>query len=459
MTGMVAGSDLLVRLEVLKPSTNEAGIVTGDKLSVGAARGNDVVVADPTVSRFHLEVEPEPEREGETSSRGVRVRDLNSTNGTRCEGAFLYDGVVPRGAILQLGESLLRVDLVQSTKPRLDVGSLNTPLLGQAPSMQKLLARMARVAQSDVTALIQGESGCGKELIARFIHDSSERASKPFVVVDCGTLSAHLIGSELFGHERGAFTGAHSAHAGAFERASGGTLFLDEIGELPLDLQPHLLGALDRKAARRVGGNNEIEFDVRVLCATNRDLRAGVNQGGFRLDLFYRLATVRLEAPPLRERAEDIPLLVEHFIQLAGHSLPHPLFPSERMRELCTMPWPGNVRELRNLVESTLVDEPAAFLSRDAKPTDAFDRWIGGVLNLPYRDARGRLIAQLERGYLKELLRRTDGNIHRSSRLARVDRSYLRLLLTRHGLRTKAGDKGSESEVSDLEADTPEQVQ
>jgi DNA-binding NtrC family response regulator len=224
--------------------------------------------------------------------------------------------------------------------------------------MRRLFAVAGRVAASDVTVLIQGETGTGKDARAEALHHASPRAAGPLVVVDCGAVPPSLFESELFGHERGAFTGADRARAGAFEEADGGTLFLDEIGELPLPLQPKLLRVLEAREVRRIGGAQPRKVDVRVIAATNRDLREEVNRGTFRQDLYFRLEVVRFEVPPLRERPEDIPLLAEHFRQLAKPGTGVAPFSEETLATFMAHKWPGNVRELRNAVERlTVLDE------------------------------------------------------------------------------------------------------
>ncbi|MCZ7683815.1 MAG: sigma 54-interacting transcriptional regulator [Sandaracinaceae bacterium] len=233
--------------------------------------------------------------------------------------------------------------------------TIGSALIGRSEVMRRAMAWVKRAARSDASVLLVGESGTGKELVARAIHDDGKRAEQPFVTVDCGALAPTLVASELFGHEKGAFTGADRQRAGALEMANHGTLFLDEIGELPSELQPALLGALERRTFRRVGGQAEVPVDVRVIAATNRDLRSEVNSGGFRLDLYYRLAVLRLELPPLRARTGDVVLLIEHFLRERGSPGPvSELFSEAELAELSRHHWPGNVRELRNLVEATL---------------------------------------------------------------------------------------------------------
>jgi DNA-binding NtrC family response regulator len=303
--------------------------------------------------------------------------------------------------------------------------------------MRALLARIDTAARSESPVLLQGESGTGKELIARALHERGPRAKKPFVTVDCGSLSPGLVTSELFGHERGAFTGADRRHVGAFERANGGTVFLDEIGELPLTLQANLLGVLERRRFRRVGSQEELNVDVRVVSATHRDLRAAVNGGQFRLDLFFRLAVVKLEVPPLRARLEDLELLIAHFMKEAGsEATVGQLFTPDVFATLRAHQWPGNVRELRNLVEATLAmgEAPPLETATPLPFTEASAAAIPGP-EKTYKDARADVLHRFEKDYLGKLLTLTKGNVSAASRHAKMDRSHLIELLQRHGLR------------------------
>jgi DNA-binding NtrC family response regulator len=276
--------------------------------------------------------------------------------------------------------------------------------------------------------LIDGESGTGKELVAEAIHAGSGRTG-PLVTIDCGALSSSLLTSELFGHERGAFTGADRQHVGAFERAGDGTVFLDEIGELPQTDQTALLGVLERRRFRRVGGTSDLELGARVIAATNRDLRVEVNHGRFRPDLYHRLAIVVLRLPPLRERVEDIPLLVAHFArELGAVGTPEDVFSEDLLARWKRRPWPGNVRELRNAVEAAIVigDQPEEWTegapARAEPPTT-------------YKQARAVNVAAFERAYVAQIMEAAKGNISHAARLAQMDRSYLVDLLRRHRLR------------------------
>jgi DNA-binding NtrC family response regulator len=418
---VVGGADLGLSLE------DATGPVT-----VGNAEGNSLRLTDPSVSRFHVEL----------SRRGdkVVVKDLGSTNGTQVGGLLLTEAAVPPGTVLTLGHTQIEVSGGKTGSVTLSEQDSLGPLKGQSPVMRALLARIDTAARSESPVLLQGESGTGKELIARALHERGPRAKKPFVTVDCGSLSPGLVTSELFGHERGAFTGADRRHVGAFERANGGTVFLDEIGELPLTLQANLLGVLERRRFRRVGSQEELNVDVRVVSATHRDLRAAVNGGQFRLDLFFRLAVVKLEVPPLRARLDDLELLIAHFMKEAGsEATVGQLFTPDVFATLRAHQWPGNVRELRNLVEATLAMGEAPPLE-SATPLP-FSEASAAAMPGPertYKDARADVLQRFEKDYLGKLLSLTKGNVSAASRHAKMDRSHLIELLQRHGLRDES---------------------
>ena len=389
--------------------------------SIGAAERNDLTISDPRVSRYHLELSCE--------DGGIALQDLGSRNGTFVGEVRVRQAIVPPGTRVRIGDTVLELrdgDAVEASESR----TVLPGFVAVSPRSQRVADDVARVAGSGVSVLVQGETGTGKEVVARSIHAMSDREEGPFVVVDCGSMAATLIASELFGHERGAFTGAERKHVGAFERAAGGTIFLDEIGELPLTVQPALLGVLERRAFRRVGGEKDIESDVRVVAATHRDLRGAVNDGTFRADLYYRLAVARIRVPPLRDRPEDIPALVAHFArEIQGtDELP---FGADVLAALAKHPWSGNVRELRNVVESALamgrlkLEETASLPAM--KPADA-------PLE-PYRDARAKILDAFEKEYLGRLIAECEGNASEASRRAKMDRNYLVSLLKKHGLR------------------------
>jgi DNA-binding NtrC family response regulator len=314
-------------------------------------------------------------------------------------------------------------------------------MVGGSEEMQRLFALIRKVAPLNLSVLIHGETGTGKELAARAIHDLSPRFNQPFVVVDCGGIAPSLIESELFGHEKGAFTGATFNRPGAFERAHGGTLFLDEIGELPLDLQPKLLRVLETREVWRVGGNQVNAFDVRVIAATNRDLSSAVSAGEFREDLYYRLAVIKVSLPPLRRRKEDIPQLLHHLMPQEGSGARRaPLYVTdEALQVLVGYDWPGNVRELRNVVSHMIAfsDEPEiraehlpAWLSGKETPVAPlrFDE------QLSFKDAKDQLLAAFERNFLEGTLRRSGGNISQAARTSGLHRKSIERLIKKYAL-------------------------
>ncbi len=399
----------------------------GAQLAIGTAQDNALVLADPAVSRYHLELRRTPE--------GVQLIDLGSRNGTWVAGVRVERATVPAGTRLRVGDTTLLVEDAGSTvaPPAPTDTPRSADLVGDSEAIRDVARLVHRLARVDSSVLIHGETGTGKEVVARAIHEASPRRDRELVIVDCGSMPATLIASILFGHEKGAFTGADQRRVGAFERAAGGTVLLDEIGELPLDVQPALLGVLERRAFTRVGGAQSIGVDVRVLAATHRDLRAEVNAGRFRADLYYRLAVAKVLIPPLRERPEDLAPLVEHFVQkLTGVAELGPLAAS--LDELRAHPWSGNVRELRNVVEAALVmgelDLGGAASGERAAAAPAQPGLVA-----PYRDARAAALARFEGAYLRALIERAGGNASEAARIARMDRPYLLTLLRKHGLR------------------------
>jgi DNA-binding NtrC family response regulator len=413
-------------VEVLEgPDAGRRVQAESDTLTVGTAQGNDLTLNDNTVSRYHLELTRRPE--------GILCVDAGSKNGTFYGAARVERALVPPETVLRLGMTGLRLVDGQAVTLAVHEREALAGLRGRAPVMRRLLHQVEKAARSDAAVLLVGESGTGKEVIAHALHDLGPRAGRPFETVDCGSLSPTLVASELFGHERGAFTSADRQHIGAFERAEGGTLFLDEIGELPAALQATLLGVLERRRFRRLGGRADIAVDLRIVSATHRDLRAEVNAGTFRLDLYYRLAVVVMRVPPLRERLDDIPLLVEHFLRESGHDGPiAELFSPASMRSLAEHHWPGNVRELRNLIEATLAMGETPALERAGDPVGPM---ADDLSALPYKDARAAVLHEFEKKYLGALLQRAQGNVSLAAREARMDRSHLIDLLRRHQLK------------------------
>ncbi len=393
----------------------------------GSAAGVDVAVQDPAVSRLHVEFEARDD--------GVWVRDLGSRNGTFVEGVLVQSARVPDGGRVQIGSTTFTVNY-ESSPALVDLwpGERFGPLLGRSVAMRELFARLARVAPTDSTVLLHGETGTGKELVAEAIHASSPRAQQPFVIVDCGALPENLLEGELFGHAKGAFTGAANARAGAVETADGGTVFLDEIGEMPLAMQPKLLRAIESRTVRRVGESSYRKVNVRFISATHRDLRTMVNAGAFREDLYFRLAVLPITIPPLRQHTEDIPQLVQHFLpQNAASALP-----PELVRELSARPWLGNVRELRNFVERAVAlgAREALAMASDARPRspDAGAAPFAVDLEQPFKDQRERWLDHLERVYISGLLERHHWNVSAVAQAAGLDRTYVHRLIRKHDL-------------------------
>jgi len=421
------------RLEVI--SGPDAGLVReldASLIRVGAREQADVPLTDPTVSGLHVEIS--------LTERGYLVRDLGSTNGTFVAGHRIREIYARAGTLLDMGRTRLRFEPLESVA-EIPLATIDEyeGMVGSTATMRALFAQVERTAQTNATALVLGPTGAGKELIAGALHSRSTRADGPLVVVDCGALPENLIENELFGHERGAFTGAIKPAPGAFERASGGTLFLDEIGELPLSLQPALLRALESRQVRRLGGERSIDVDIRVVAATNRDLAVEVNRGRFRADLYYRLAVAELRIPALADRADDIPLLALHFARRISGDPAYQFAPGI-LERLEAHAWPGNVRELRNAVERlvALGADPSDAIRLNAGPaTDAGSPEAGSAavdLSVPFRTARARVTESFERAYVEQLLDAHDGNVSAAARAAKMDRMALSRLITRLGL-------------------------
>ncbi len=305
-------------------------------------------------------------------------------------------------------------------------------MIGVSTKMRRLFEALERVAASRATVMLVGETGSGKGVAAESIHHASDRKQGPFVVVDCGSIPANLLESELFGHEKGAFTGAHAMRIGAFEEANGGTLFLDEIGELPSELQPKLLRGLESRTVRRIGSNVHRPVDVRVIAATNRDLRVEVNAGRFRPDLFFRLAVVKLTVPPLREHPEDISAIAEKLLESLGvpsAQVQCILSPSLLERLQCAA-WPGNIRELRNFLERYLIFADDSVLSENCDHAGVEPE----IESLSYADARQKVIFEFEREYVKKVLDLHAWNVSQAARASGLSRVFLYRLMSRHRL-------------------------
>jgi len=330
-------------------------------------------------------------------------------------------------------------------------------IIGSSPGIAELYAILERVADTPTTVLITGESGTGKELVARALHEHSSRKDKPFIKVNCAAIPKELIESELFGYERGAFTGAVASKPGRFELANGGTLFLDEIGEIPIEMQVKLLRALQESEFERVGGIKTIRVDVRLVAATNRDLKRLISSGTFREDLFYRLNVVPIRLPALRERTTDIALLVEHFLVKFNERLKKRVesVHREALDLLLAYPWPGNIRELENVVERAVLFCDTHELNVSDLPPDV--RGIAALTNVPLPDAdlqaalasEGGLkehvkvaMSRLERELVSRALQQTGGNVTHAARLLKISRKGLQLKMKELGLREGSGEKG-----------------
>jgi DNA-binding NtrC family response regulator len=438
LSGVLASAtaEHLVAMELVVAAGPDAGkrftIEAGVK-RLGTGAGCDIRLTDPTVSRMHCELQ--------LQSRAVRLIDEGSTNGTAIDGVRVFTAEIRPGSVLRVGSSELRLERRDDpVVVPLARGDRFGELLGKSVAMRRIYAILERAAKTDVTVLIQGETGTGKDVVARSIHAASPRAKGPFVAIDCGSIAENLIESELFGHVRGAFSGAAGDRRGLFEEAHGGTLFLDEVGELPVGLQPKLLRALETREVRRVGSNASKKVDVRVVAATNRPLARAVNEGTFREDLFYRLAVVEVQLPPLRARREDIPILAQHFhdrLSGGGEKLPEAL-----VRSMSDRGWPGNVRELRNFVER-IVSLGWTPTSDTTPPKPAEERGDIEALvpvELPLKEAREVWNSRFEKVYLRALLARTGGNVRRAAELAGVNRRWLQRLLAEHGRASLVGD-------------------
>jgi transcriptional regulator with GAF, ATPase, and Fis domain len=439
------------------------------RVSVGRSMICDLVLSDKAVSGTHLELIARDD--------GYRLCDLDSRNGTYVGDLKIREVFLRPGTQFRAGHTHLQfqttqdvVEIELSQRDRFDL------VIGASPAMREIFASLEKVSPSELTVMITGETGTGKELIARGIHNASRRRDKPFVVLDCGSIPKDLIESTLFGHEKGSFTGAVGQHRGCFEQANGGTIFLDEIGELDISLQPKLLRVLEQREIKRVGGDKTIKVDVRVLAATNRDLRSEVNAGTFREDLYFRLSVVHVELPPLRERREDIPQIAQHFLrEVASRRGLNLSLGQDAMAAMAGHSWPGNVRELRNVVEraAALTDGPVISRSdlvfgRESGPSvivshDLVQAGVSGARQaaaklagveqslgvgdgpalfdkslltseLGFKEAKQTVVDAFERAYLDALLRRNGGNITRSAQEAGLTRYHLRELLKRHGL-------------------------
>lgn len=416
-----------------------------DIIYIGARRGVDVSLTDPTVSRRHAQIV--------RTSDSVMLRDLNSTNGTFIGPVRIREIYLSSGLRFRVGRTEMIftqdeevINIIPTEEPSFE------GMVGASVVMRQVFGVLRRVAPTNLTVLIAGETGTGKELASRAVHEHSRRRDGPFIVFDCGAAPENLIESELFGHKRGSFTGAVGDRPGVFEQADGGTIFLDEIGELPLELQPKLLRVLEQREVRRVGGSRTKSVDVRVVAATNRNLRDEVDRGNFREDLYYRLAVVEVGIPALRERKDDLPDLIRHLLHNADHNPGVYRVSDEVMSLFSSYHWPGNVRELNNCLIRALPFCSTDVITLDTLPhtlrrenrsalnASSSHRTKTPTLNapaadVPFKDAKDQLIEAFERQYLVDLLERHSGNISRAARIAQMDRKTITRLMKKHQLK------------------------
>lgn len=426
-------------------------------LRIGKKTDNDIVIAhDKTLSRVHAEILC-------TDDNQYILRDLNSTNGTLINGMKVKEAFLSQGDLISLGETQIEFQTYDE-KVQIEPSENNFfgNLVGRSRKMRQIFGVLERVSPSQATVIIEGETGTGKELVAQAIHVNSLRKDKPFIVFDCSAVAPNLIESELFGHTKGSFTGAVKDRIGAFEAANGGTIFLDEIGELTIDLQPKLLRALEQREIKRVGSTQAAKIDVRVICATNRNLKDEVTAGRFREDLYYRLSVVKIQLPALRERLEDIPLIVEKIL-INGRYNRKPdgtyyvtKVEDDALKILQRYQWPGNVRELNNIMER------AVSFARDGAIRGADLQYVFSEIesgeeqtvrmnsidvDKPFKEAKQAVVEMFEKEYLQELLEKYKGNVSKAAREAKIDRKHLRNLLIKYGILAASAAEEDDEDV------------
>ncbi|MBI4701414.1 MAG: sigma 54-interacting transcriptional regulator [Deltaproteobacteria bacterium] len=409
-----------------------------DPVIVGRNAACQVMVDDTKVSAVHAELV--------ATEQGVRVRDLGSRNGTYVADVRVGEIYLASPCVLHLGATEIHFEPLRPEHVTVPPIPAFGPLVGQSDVMRLTFDRLSKVSPTDLTVLICGETGTGKELAAQAIHQASARAAKPFVVVDCGSIPASLAEASLFGHERGAFTGAIDKHASPFYDAQGGTIFLDEMGELPLDVQPKLLRALAERRVKSVGGSIYKPIDVRVIAATRRDLVRAVNAGTFRSDLYFRVAQVKVDLVPLRQRVEDIPLLVRSMLKDLGDEDAYGRVGNTTLERLMRYDWPGNVRELRNAVAvGYALSDPQAeidisahlgAMAEGAGPSSVAAP-VTADASRPFQDAKQDVLSRFARDYFTRLAQESKGNVSEMARRAGMERAHVRAYLRRHSIEVK----------------------
>lgn len=412
-------------------------------IKIGKKEDNDVVLSDKTISRQHAEIE--------YKSDSFLLRDLDSTNGTYVNGTRVKEAYLLPGDRIKIGRTVMEFTAFDE-KVRIEPSSKTQfgKLVGSSTKMRQIFTILERISPTLATVVVEGDTGTGKDLVAQAVHEHSPRRNKPFVVFDCSAVAPNLIESELFGHEKGAFTGAIRSRKGAFEEANGGTIFLDEIGELTLDLQPKLLRALEQREIKRVGSNNTAKIDVRVICATNKNLKKEVADGRFREDLYYRLSVVKIHLPSLAERPEDIETLVEKFLTISKFNmlgegkLKVTKVDDEALKTLKRYQWPGNVRELMNIIEravsfaegDTLTKSHLDFVFSEVEQEEEYTERLVTPSDMPFKEAKQKIVEIFEKEYLLELLKKNNYNISAAAREAKIDRKHIRNLLKKYGIKT-----------------------
>lgn len=433
---------------ILNPGSPSQKEFTFDQpvVTIGTSPENDIILNDDTVSRQHCRINQHDD--------DYIIHDLESTNGTFLNGVRIQSAFLEPGLILAIGDAQLRFNPIDEQIPVRPIMSENFgSIVARSIKMRELFGILEKVAPTNATVILEGETGTGKEVVAKTIHEFSDRAQKAFIVFDCGAVPESLIESELFGHEKGAFTGANAMRKGLFELADNGTIFLDELGELNYELQPKLLRVLEQREIRRVGGNAAIPINVRIIAATNRNLADEVKAGRFREDLFYRLSVVGLTLPPLRDRPDDIPLLIRHFLHTQafnryGEDLKIKNIVPEVFKILQSYDWPGNVRELLNVVERaasfaqgdtfTLEDIPQSIrnpVRRKDFKTEKIERESSSP-SIAFKEAKEKIVSAFEEKYLLTLLNKHQGNITQAAREADIDRKYFRKLMNKYAIDT-----------------------
>lgn len=412
-------------LSVLEGPDRGRAVAVVDGLFVGKSPACELALTDPKVSRRHAQATVE--------GPYLRVRDSGSTNGTYLNGGRIVEALVREGDRLRIGDSLVGVSVTQGA----EVAPVSTRtrfgrVIGASPAMRRMFARCDQVASTDIPVLVEGETGTGKELVAEALHEASARAAKPFVVLDCTTVSPQLLEASLFGHERGAFTGAQDARPGVFEVADGGTLLIDELGDLDIGLQAKLLRAVERKEVQRIGSTKWIKVDIRLISATRRDLEAEIQAGRFRDDLYYRLAVARVSVPPLRAREGDVELLASAlWSRLSEGKLP---FPRDFLSRWQSYTWPGNVRELYNAVQRRFALGQSDLFTDEGAPGVALGASVARSLidqGVPYSIARRRVLDEFERLFVELALEKSGGSVAKAAAAYGIARRHFTRIKSR----------------------------